>query len=94
MKTLSRVALALMTLVGPMSLADTRPSDARPADAVESAMARKAPAAESDRPVVGPKQSDLEARIRDLEADIARLEEKEQQRYQFPGAWNINTDGP
>jgi len=32
MKTLPRVALALMTLVGPLALADTRPADARPTD--------------------------------------------------------------
>jgi uncharacterized small protein (DUF1192 family) len=93
MKTLPRVALALMTLAGPMSLADTRPNDARPADAVESTDARKAPAA-NDRLRVGPTQSELEQRVQALESELARAREQEQERYQFPGAWNVGTEGP
>jgi len=93
MKTLSRVTLALMTLVGPMSLADTGSNDARPADAVQSTVARKAPA-ESDRMRVGPTQSELELKIRELESDVAQLQAQEQQRFQFEGAWNVDTDGP
>jgi TolA-binding protein len=93
MKTLPRLALAVMTLVGSLSLADTRPSDGRPTDAVESTEARKAPA-EADHARVGPMQSELEQRVQALEAELARVREQEQDRYQFPGAWNVGTDGP
>ena len=94
MKTLPRVALALMTLVGPVSLADTRPSDARPAEAVESTEVRNPPA-ESDRARMGPTASELEQRVHTLETDLARVREQQLDRWQLPAdAWNVNTDGP
>jgi len=93
MKTLPRVTLALMTLVGSMSLADTRSTDARPADGVEASETYKAPA-ENDRLKVGPAASELEQRIRALESELAQAREKEQERTQFPGAWNVGTEGP
>jgi hypothetical protein len=88
MKTLPRVALALMSLVGPMSLADTRP-----ADSVESTEVRKAPA-EYDRARSGLATSELEQRVRTLESDLARAQVQEQERFQLPAAWNTSTDGP
>jgi uncharacterized small protein (DUF1192 family) len=93
MKTLPRVALALMSLVGPMSMADTRPADARPTDSVESSEVRKAPA-EYDRARMGPSVSELEQRVQALESELARVRAQEQDRFQFPGAWNVGTDGP
>jgi len=93
MKTLPRGALALMTLVGPLALADTRPADARPTDAVEASETYKAPA-ESDRSRMGPGPSELERRVKVLESEVAQAREKEQERNQFPGAWNVGTEGP
>ena len=93
MKTLPRLALAVMTLAGPLALADTRPADQRPADAVESSEVRKAPA-ESDRLPVGPAASELEQRVKSLEAELARARAQGDERLQFPGAWNTATEGP
>jgi hypothetical protein len=83
----------MMTLVGSLSLADTRPGDARPADAVEASETYKA-AADNDRARMGPSPSELEQRVRALESNLAQVREKEQERTQFPGAWNVGTEGP
>jgi hypothetical protein len=93
MKTLPRVALALMSLVGPMSLADTRPADARSTDSVESTEVRKAPA-EYERARIGPAASELEQRVQTLESELADAKVQEQERFQLPAAWNTSTDGP
>jgi len=91
MKTLPRVVVAVMSLVGPMSLAGTRPADARSTDSVESAEVNKA-ASEYDRTArVGPAASDLEERVQTLESQLARAA---QERVDFPAAWNVSTEGP
>jgi len=93
MKTLPRVVLAVMSLVGPMSLADTRPAGARSTDSVESVEVNKA-ASEYDGARIGPAASELEQRVQTLESELARARAQEQERFELPAAWNVSTEGP
>jgi len=43
---------------------------------------------------MGPGPSELERRVKVLESEVAQAREKEQERNQFPGAWNVGTEGP
>jgi hypothetical protein len=91
MKTLPRVVLAVMSLAGSMSLADTR-ADARSTVSVESAEVNKAASGSDAR--IGPAVSELEQRVQMLDAELARARAQEEERFQFPAAWNVSTEGP
>jgi len=92
MKTLPRVVLAVMSLAGSMSLADTRPADARSTASVESAEVNKAAFGSDAR--IGPAVSELEQRVQMLDAELARARAQEEERFQLPAAWNVSTEGP
>jgi hypothetical protein len=75
-----------------MSLADTRPADARSTASVESAEVNEAASGSDAR--IGPAVSELEQRVQILDAELARARAQEEERFQFPAAWNVSTEGP
>ena len=91
MKTLPRIVLAVMSLVGPLAMAE--PAAQRPVVAVESSEMRIVPAEHDALPVAAP-VSELEQRVKELESEVAQVQAQQDYRFQLPEAWNASTVGP